>query len=82
MHEPHDEVEAVAHDLNNLLTAIVGSADLLLASLPDGQDREDAAQIGQAGRAAAELVRHLPHVGDGAGHDFGDDDSAEEIFEP
>ena len=76
MHERSDSVEVVAHDLNNLLTAIVGSADLLLASLPDGQEREDAAQIGAAGRAAAELVRQLPH------HSHGPDDGSEEIFEP
>jgi nitrogen-specific signal transduction histidine kinase len=55
-----DDVRAVAHDLNNLLTTIVGNADLLAESLPDGRDRHDAQQIGQAGRAAAELVRQLP----------------------
>jgi hypothetical protein len=78
MYERTDEVEVVAHDLNNLLTTIVGSADLLTASLPEGQDREDAAQIGLAGRAAAVLVRHLPQHAYAGGH--GNDD--EEIFEP
>ena len=68
MYERTDEVEVVAHDLNNLLTTIVGSADLLIASLPEGQDREDAAQIGLAGRAAAVLVRHLPQQTNGAAH--------------
>ena len=78
MDERADGVEVVAHDLNNLLTTIVGSADLLIASLPEGQDREDAAQIGLAGRAAAVLVRHLPQHTNGASH-F---DYDEEIFEP
>ena len=78
MYERSAEVEVVAHDLNNLLTTIVGSADLLIASLPEGQDREDAAQIGLAGRAAAVLVRHLPQHSNGARHSNDD----EEIFEP
>ena len=78
MYERTDEVEVVAHDLNNLLTTIVGSADLLIASLPEGQDREDAAQIGLAGRAAAVLVRHLPQQANGTSHISYD----EEIFEP
>ena len=53
-------LDALAHDLNNLLTTIVGGADLLLASLPDGQERQDAEEIGRAGRRAADLVRRLP----------------------
>lgn len=57
-------LDALAHDLNNLLTTIVGSADLLLASLPDGQDRHDAAEIRAAGRRAADLVRRLPRAMD------------------
>ena len=77
MYERTAEVEVVAHDLNNLLTTIVGSADLLLASLPDGQDRQDAAQIGLAGRAAAELIRHLPQHTNGSHINYD-----EEIFEP
>ena len=60
MDERPGALDAVAHDLNNLLTTIVGGADLLLASLPEGQDREDAEEIREAGRRAADLVRRLP----------------------
>jgi hypothetical protein len=53
-------LDALAHDLNNLLTTIVGDADLLVASLPEGPEREDAAEILHAGRRAADLIRRLP----------------------
>jgi signal transduction histidine kinase/CheY-like chemotaxis protein len=49
----------VAHDFNNLLTAITGYADLLTASLPDGEQRHDAEQIRRAGQRAAELTGQL-----------------------
>jgi signal transduction histidine kinase len=49
----------VAHDFNNLLTAITGSADLLTASLPEGDQRHDAEQIRRAGQRAAELTGQL-----------------------
>jgi signal transduction histidine kinase/CheY-like chemotaxis protein len=49
----------VAHDFNNLLTAITGYADLLAASLPEGDQRHDAEQIRRAGQRAAELTGQL-----------------------
>jgi hypothetical protein len=67
-------LDALAHDLNNLLTTIVGDADLLLAALPDGPEREDAAEILDAGRRAADLIRLLPGVrADGGWGDWEDD---------
>ncbi len=49
----------IAHDFNNLLTAITGYADLLAASLPDGDQRQDAEQIRRAGQRAADLTGQL-----------------------
>jgi signal transduction histidine kinase len=49
----------VAHDFNNLLTAITGYADLLAATLPEGDQRHDAEQILRAGQRAADLTGQL-----------------------
>jgi signal transduction histidine kinase len=51
----------VAHDLNNLLTVIVGSAELLGEDPgPDDADpRAELAQIQRAGARATEITRHL-----------------------
>jgi two-component system cell cycle sensor histidine kinase/response regulator CckA len=50
----------VAHDFNNILTAIMGSAELLLEDLPEGHPRrEDATEISRAARRAADLTRQL-----------------------
>ena len=50
----------VAHDFNNILTAILGTADLMMADLPeDSPQREDAADIRTAAQRAAELTRQL-----------------------
>ena len=49
----------LAHDLNNLLTAIGGFADLLAERLPDGAERDHAAEIVKASGRAATLTRQL-----------------------
>ena len=50
----------VAHDFNNILTAIVGCAGLLLDGLPPGHPvREEAEEIRRAGEQAAVLTRQL-----------------------
>src|SRR5438045_857532 len=50
----------VAHDFNNILTAIVGYADLLAAELgSDARQLEDLEEIRKAARRAAALTRQL-----------------------
>ena len=50
----------VAHDFNNQLTAIMGYADVLLASLPDeNPQRGEVREILRAAGRAAELTRQL-----------------------
>jgi signal transduction histidine kinase/ActR/RegA family two-component response regulator len=49
----------VAHDFNNHLTAIMGSAELLLLELPDSALRELPESILQASQRLAELTRQL-----------------------
>jgi two-component system cell cycle sensor histidine kinase/response regulator CckA len=50
----------IAHDLNNLLTAILGSAELLLENPGlDPVGREDVGQIRRAANRAAQLARQL-----------------------
>jgi two-component system cell cycle sensor histidine kinase/response regulator CckA len=50
----------VAHNFNNLLTAITGYGELLLARLPADSDlRADVEEIGRAGERAAEVARGL-----------------------
>jgi PAS domain S-box-containing protein len=50
----------VAHDFNNILTAILGYADLLTADLPAGdRRREDVDEIKKAAQRAAALTRQL-----------------------
>jgi two-component system cell cycle sensor histidine kinase/response regulator CckA len=50
----------VAHDFNNVLTAIFGYADLLLDGLPaDDRRREDVEEIKRAANRAAALTRQL-----------------------
>jgi two-component system cell cycle sensor histidine kinase/response regulator CckA len=50
----------VAHDFNNILTAIHGYADLLGGDLPPGDTRlEDVEEIRKAARRAAQLTRQL-----------------------
>jgi len=50
----------VAHDFNNILTAIIGSAELLIEDLPEGHEhRVDAEEIRRAAGRAADLTRQL-----------------------
>lgn len=50
----------IAHDFSNLLTAILGAAELLRNALPEGtEDYEAAVNIEQAGQRGAQLVRQL-----------------------
>ena len=50
----------VAHDFNNLITAILGYADLVQESFdPQDPRRDDVAQIVRAGQRAADLTRQL-----------------------
>jgi len=53
-------VSGVAHDFNNLLTAVIGFADLGLASVdPREPVNEHLTQIRKAGESAGELTRQL-----------------------
>jgi signal transduction histidine kinase len=50
----------IAHDLNNVLTAILGYSQLWLAKLPpDDPNRNDVVEIEKAGQRAASLTRRL-----------------------
>jgi len=50
----------IAHEFNNLLTAVIGYADLLVLQLPgDGPHRRHAEEIRRAGTRAANLTRQL-----------------------
>jgi PAS domain S-box-containing protein len=50
----------IAHDFNNVLTAIHGYASLLIAELPNGDERrEDAEEIVRAAERAASFTRQL-----------------------
>jgi PAS domain S-box-containing protein len=50
----------IAHDLNNMLAAILGFSDFLAQSLPPGDERRgDVEQIAQAANRSAALTRQL-----------------------
>jgi signal transduction histidine kinase len=54
------DVRAIAHDLNNLLTAISGYAQLVLTADGLAPDvKQDVGDIAEASSRAAELVRRL-----------------------
>jgi two-component system, cell cycle sensor histidine kinase and response regulator CckA len=65
----------IAHDFNNLLTAILGHADMALASSAlDGEAREEIEEIRRATHRAAKLTRQLLSLSS-------DHDSQPEVFE-
>jgi len=50
----------VAHDFNNVLTAVIGYSDLLLTETPPGTSLHDGlAEIGKAGHRASQITRQL-----------------------
>jgi PAS domain S-box-containing protein len=49
----------VAHDFNNVLTGILGHAELLLLDAPEGEPVEDLKQIVELSKRAADLTRQL-----------------------
>ena len=51
----------IAHDLNNILTVVLGNADLLARTGPDNEDERRAllGELRDGGRRAAEMVRKL-----------------------
>jgi signal transduction histidine kinase/CheY-like chemotaxis protein len=50
----------IAHDYNNLLTAILGSVEFLVERLPrDSEELAEAQNIQEAGESAARVTRHL-----------------------
>ena len=50
----------IAHEFNNLLTPIMGYAELLLLSLPDGSDEKDSAsEIYSASEKARDIIQQL-----------------------
>lgn len=49
----------IAHDFNNLLTAIMGYAQIVLASLPEGPLQQDVEEIVQAAKRATGLTNRL-----------------------
>ncbi len=58
------DINAIAHDLNNLLTAIAGYASLVVTSDEATLAvRKDAGEIADAATRAAQLVRELRQVG-------------------
>jgi signal transduction histidine kinase len=59
-HGDGPDLNAVAHDLNNLLTAISGYAGLIESSRESTPTvQRDAAEIGDAAAQAVQLVRQL-----------------------
>jgi CheY-like chemotaxis protein len=62
----------ISHDLNDLLTAIMGHTELLIASLdPDGTTILDAYEIRRAAQRAAQLTKPLRSLGGSADPDAG-----------
>lgn len=50
---------SIAHDFNNVLTTILGYAQVLVSNLPPGENRDDARELSVAAERAAVLTRRL-----------------------
>jgi two-component system cell cycle sensor histidine kinase/response regulator CckA len=62
---PGGDARETAHDINNLLTAIIGAADAVLERPETGPEtRADAAHIREGARRGAALVQRLLHGAD------------------
>ncbi len=62
-----EAARGIAHDMNNVLAAIRGNADLLLMELPaDNRLSEDAVEIIRAVDRAAPLIERLFALGQSA----------------
>lgn len=57
--QPVPELRAVVHDLNNILGAILGFAELALLDLPHGDLRDTMEQIRLAGQRGTVIVHAL-----------------------
>lgn len=57
---PNSLPPGLRHDLVNALNALLGFASFLEADLPDGEPREFARRIQQAGRQAMALAEQIP----------------------
>jgi signal transduction histidine kinase len=65
LRQPQDQpdLHAIAHDLNNLLTAISGYASLVVTNEEaPAEVQRDAAEIADAAKRAARLVHGLRHL--------------------
>ncbi len=59
-----DQADRLAHEFNNLLTTILGYANLLARSLDDGDPRRaDAEEIVASAQRASDLIRDLKNLG-------------------
>ena len=58
------EIRRLAHDLNNLMTAIQGYAEILLEEIePSGSNRADIELLHKATKRASAIVRDLMELG-------------------
>lgn len=64
------ETDALAHDLNNMLSAILGYGALLLADLPEGSEARDfARRMVTAGEQGRELIPRILALHDRSSRD-------------
>jgi signal transduction histidine kinase len=62
-HDDRPDLHSIAHDLNNILTAISGYASLLVTNDDaPAEVQRDAAEISDAAARAVKLVRQLQSI--------------------